>query len=268
MKLPLLLAFCLILAAAPARAALVTKEISYKDGDVELLGYFAYDSEKTPAPGVIIIPEWWGHNDYVRMRAEQLAALGYFAFAVDMYGKGVLAKTPDEATALSKPFYDDRTLMRRRARAGIAELKSLMQSMTVGGSAADKIAAIGYCFGGTVALELARGKEPLKGVVAFHAGLSTPAPAASGSLTGESVLALNGADDPMSPPDVRAAFVKEMKDGGANIQSIDYPGAKHAFTNPAATEIGQKFGLPVAYDAEADKKSFDEMKAFLVEVMK
>jgi dienelactone hydrolase len=260
----------LLITAVPVRAAVVTGEVPYRDGNTELLGYYAYDDKQDAAkmPGVIVVHEWWGHNDYARHRAEQLAGLGYFAFAVDMYGKGVLADMPDKAGALAKPFNDDPGLMRRRAHAGIAALKSLMQAMTYGANKGESIGAIGYCFGGTVVLELVRGGETLKGAVALHGNLKTPDPAAPGSLMGQSVLALNGADDPMAPPDVRAAFVKEMQAGGANVKSVDYAGAKHAFTNPASTEIGKKFNLPVEYNAEADAKSFEEMKAFLAEKLK
>jgi len=268
MKSPLfpVLAAAVFLAcfALPARAAIVTKDISYVEGGAQLKGTFVYDDAvKSPVPGVIVVPEWWGLNDYARHRAAQLAGLGYAALAVDMYGANVLAQTPQEATALTKPFYDNRDMMRRRAEAAITALKSQPQVD------ASRLAAIGYCFGGTVVLELARGSEPLKGVVSFHGGLSTPTPAKPGAMyNAPRVLALNGGADPTVPQKDKDAFVAEMKAAGANFRSIDYPGAMHAFTNPDATAIGQKFNMPVAYDADADKASFEEMRKFLGEVLK
>jgi dienelactone hydrolase len=250
-----------LLSSTAAQAKIVTQIIPYKDGDTALLGYYAYDDTvKPPMPGVVVVHEWWGQNDYARKRAEDLAKLGYAAFAIDMFGANVKAETPDEAGALTKPFYDDRNAMRSRAQAGIDALKKQPQVNI------DHLAAIGYCFGGTVALELARGGEDLDGVVAFHAGLATPDPAKLSVVKAE-VLALNGADDPMSPPSDRTGFTDEMTRAAVKFESIDYPGATHAFTNPAATEIGKKFKLPVAYNAEADKKSFNKMKDFLKRVV-
>lgn len=260
--LPALLAVLILAAAPAARAAVVTSEINYKDGQTDLQGYYAYDdAARQPLPGVIIIHEWWGNGTYERQRAEQLAALGYAAFAIDMYGKGAEADTPDKAKALSAPFYKDPDFARRRAEAGINALKSQAE---VDGT---KIAAVGYCFGGSMALELARGGEDLKGVVALHAGLSTSDPAQPGAVKAR-VLALNGGADQMNGPEVKAAFEKEMTGANVNFRSVDYPGALHAFSNPAATELGKKFGLPIAYDAEADKKSFAEEQAFLADVLR
>jgi dienelactone hydrolase len=222
-----------LFAATPACAALVTKDITYKDGGFTLIGHYAYDDAvKTPMPGVIVVPEWWGDNDYAHHRADQL-----------------------EATALSKPFYDDRALMVRRAEAGLQTLEAQPQVDKT------RVGAIGYCFGGAVALALARNGDDLKGVVSFHGNLATPTPAQKGQVKAE-VLALNGADDQFVKPDERAAFAKEMTAAGVTYKSIDYPGATHAFTNPDATALGQKFNLPIAYNQEADQKSWDEMKAF------
>ncbi len=256
-KAVLFAVLALALSGLPARAAIITKETPYKDGNVDLMGYLAYDdTAKAPAPGVIVVHEWWGQNDYVRRRARELAALGYVAFAVDMYGKSVQADTPEQASALVKPFYADRELMRTRAGAALDALKAQPQVDQ------NNLAAIGYCFGGTVALELARGGEPLQGVVSFHGGLTAAAPVKPGAVKAE-ILALNGGADASVTQEDKDAFIKEMTDAGARFKSIDYPGATHAFTNPAATEIGEKFNLPIAYDAEADKKSFAEMQAFL-----
>jgi dienelactone hydrolase len=245
-----------LFAATPACAALVTKDITYKDGGFTLIGHYAYDDAvKTPMPGVIVVPEWWGDNDYAHHRADQLAGLGYAAFAIDMYAHNEIAANPLEATALSKPFYDDRALMVRRAEAGLQTLEAQPQVDKT------RVGAIGYCFGGAVALALARNGDDLKGVVSFHGNLATPTPAQKGQVKAE-VLALNGADDQFVKPDERAAFAKEMTAAGVTYKSIDYPGATHAFTNPDATALGQKFNLPIAYNQEADQKSWDEMKAF------
>jgi dienelactone hydrolase len=260
MKKTLLAAFLLVLAAMPAQGAIVTKEIPYKDGDADLIGYLAYDDKiPAPAPGVVVVHEWWGHDAYVRQRAEQLAELGYVAFAIDMYGLGKFGETPEEARALSTPFRDDRNLMRSRALAGLEVLRS--QPMVD----PENLAAIGYCFGGTVALELARGGVDLKGVVSFHGGLTTPSPAKPGDIRAE-VLALNGADDPTLTAADRQAFLDEMTSAKVAFRMIDYPGATHAFTNPAATDIGRRFDMPVAYNAEADRLSFSEMRDFLARV--
>ena len=188
------LTFALLLVLAlttPASAKIVTKEIPYKDGKTQLTGYFAYDDAKRgPLPGVIIIHEWWGYNAYTRRRAEMLAGLGYAAFAIDMYGTNKAANNPAEATALSKPFYDNRGLMHTRALAGIEALKRQPKVD------ATRIGAVGYCFGGTVALELARRGEDLRGVAAFHAGLATPERAEPGRVKAQ-VLTLNGGNDAM-----------------------------------------------------------------------
>lgn len=252
-----LFALTLVLLASPARAALVHKDINYKDGDTALTGYYVYDDAvKTPMPGIVVIHEWWGNNDYSKHRADMLAGLGYAAFALDMYGTGKQAATPDEATRMSKPFYDDRRLMMRRAEAGLSVLESQPQVDKT------RMGAVGYCFGGAAALELARhGSDDLKGVVSFHGNLATPDPAKPGAVKAE-VLALNGADDKFVSKDEREKFAKEMTDAKAKFQSIDYPGATHAFTNPAATELGKKFNLPIAYNETADKQSWEEMTKF------
>jgi dienelactone hydrolase len=253
-----LVGLALVLAALPqhAQAALVTREIHYKDGDTALTGYLAYDdATKTPAPGILVAHEWWGYNSYVKSRAEQLAKLGYVAFALDMYGTGVTGNTPAEAGALSKPFYDDRAFMRRRALAGLAVLKAQPQ---VDGK---RLGAIGYCFGGGVVLSLARAGADLKGVVSFHGNLATPEPAKPGTVKAQ-VLELGGADDKFVSQEEKQAFSKEMQAAGVTYKMIDYPGATHAFTNPAATDIGKAFNLPIAYDRQADEQSWQAMKEF------
>jgi dienelactone hydrolase len=255
------LTFAALFLAMPvmSRAAIKTEVIDYKDGDVALQGFLAYDDTKVAnAPGVLVIHEWWGHNEYGRMRAQQLAGLGYVAFALDMYGKGVAANTPDEAGKLATPFYKDRGLMRSRAGAGLNVLKSQKNVDP------RRIAAIGYCFGGTTALELARGGADLVGVVSFHGGLDFPNPDETKNIKG-SVLICTGADDPMVTPDKVDAFEDQLRkakvDYGINI----YGGAVHAFTNPAA----DAHNIPgIKYNEKADKRAWEAMKAFFKELFK
>ena len=238
---------------------MIKLEIPYKHGDTDLLGYIAApDNLTAKTPAVMVVQEWWGHNAYIRKRAEDIAGLGYIGFAIDMYGKGVMADNPTEGSALSKPFFDDRLLMRARAHAALETLK---QQTNVD---ANRLGAMGYCFGGTVCLEMARAGEDLKGVVSFHGGLATTLPAKKGAVKAY-VLALNGEVDPFVPGAEKESFIEEMTDADVHFRSVDYPGAVHAFTNPEADIRGKKFGLPLAYNKEADQKSFAEMAAFFKE---
>ena len=249
-------ALALTLLAAPAQAALVKKDITYQDGDTKLIGHYVYDDAvKGPMPGVVVIPEWWGNNHYSKGRADQLAGLGYAALAIDMYGDGKNAADPAEATKISKPFYDDRSLMLRRGEAGLKTLEAQ------GEVDKTRLGIIGYCFGGAVALEMARRGEDVKGVVSFHGNLSSPEPAEAGRVKAQ-VLALNGDDDKFVSKEEKENFTKEMTAAGVTFRTVDYPGATHAFTNPGATEIGKKFNLPIAYNESADKQSWDEMQKF------
>lgn len=242
--------------AIPAEARVVTESLSYKDGDTVLEGFFAYDDAvHQPMPGVVVVHEWWGNNDYARKRAEQLAGLGYAALAIDMYGKNVQADNPEEAGKLSKPFRENRRLMQTRAIAGLDVLRAQPQVDKT------RLGAMGYCFGGTVALELARAGERLKGVVSFHGGLSAIERAEPARVKAQ-VLALNGGADKMVSQQERDNFVAEMKAAGVSFKMVDYPGATHAFTNPKATEVGKRFDLPIEYNESADHKSWDEMKKF------
>lgn len=260
--IPLVAGLVMTLSSLNAHAAIVTRDIDYTDGDVALRGYYTYDDAiKTPRPGVIVVHEWWGLNDYAKRRAKELAEMGYAAFAVNMYGTGVTADTPATATETSAPFYKDRALMSGRAKAGLDVLAAQPEVDKT------KLAAIGFCFGGTTVLELARSGADIKGVVSFHGGLATPAPAKEGSIKG-AVLALNGGADPMVAQAEKDAFAKEMQAAKVNFKSIDYAGATHAFTNPDATAIGEKFKIPVAYNPEAEKQSMGEMKKFLHTIFK
>jgi dienelactone hydrolase len=252
-------AFTLTL-ATPLWAAIRTEVVTYYQGDVKLVGYLAYDETvKGPCPAVLVIHEWWGVNDYVKKRADQLASLGYIAFAADIYGNGTVAADPQEAGALAGKFRNgDRKLLRERANAGLQVL--------LNHPLADKqrIVAIGYCFGGTTVLELARSGAPLAGVVSFHGGLDTPNPADAKNIKAR-VLVLHGADDPNVPAAQVAAFAEEMRTAKVDWQMIAYGGAVHSFSNPAS---GSDPSKGVAYNEKADKRSWEHMKVFFAEIFR
>ena len=255
----LVAAGALLGAAAAARAEVRTEAVVYTDGDVTLEGYMAYDDfYQGKRPGVLVAHEWMGHNPYVRRRAEQLARLGYVAFALDMYGKGVLAKSADEAAALAGKYKGDRKLMRSRATAGLSVLRKHPMADPA------RLAAIGYCFGGTVVLELARSGADLRAVVTFHGGLDTPTPQDARNIRGK-VLALHGGDDPFVTTAQVSAFEDEMRKGGVDWQLFTYGGAVHSFTNP---DSGSDNSKGVAYNERADRRSWEAMKAFLSETLK
>lgn len=249
--------FLLLMMVGTVHAKVVTEPMEYRDGDTVLEGYFAYDDAIAgKRPGVLVVHEWWGLNDYAKGRAKQLAELGYIAFAVDMYGNGVLAKTAQEAGALAGQFKDDRQKMRTRVERGLEVLKAHKLVDT------GKLAAIGYCFGGTTVLELARGGGNVGGVVSFHGGLSTSSPAAKDAVKSR-VLVLHGADDPFVPAAEVAAFQDEMRAAGADWQMVYYSGAVHGFSNPEADAAGIK---GAQYNARADKRSWEEMRQFFREL--
>jgi dienelactone hydrolase len=256
MKLSICILMVLV-AATVTRAAVKTKEIPYRDGSKELLGFLAYDNAQTgKRPGVLIAHEWTGHNPYVRARAKQLARLGYVAFALDMYGKGVLAKSPQEAAQMAAPLKKDLKMMRARAMAGLDVLRAQPQVDT------KRLAAIGYCFGGTTVLELARGGADLAGVVSFHGDLSNPNPEDAKNIKAK-VLALHGADDPFVPPAQVAAFEDEMRKADVDWQLVKYGDAVHSFTNPGA---GNDKKRGAAYNKKADRRAFKAMLAFFDEI--
>ncbi len=249
---------CLLsMLTVPALAAVKGEEIRYRDNGTVLKGYIAWDdAATTKRPGVLVVHEWWGHNEYARERARMLAALGYTALAVDMYGDGHQAHHPSEAGKFSSEVRKNLDLARKRFNAAMQALK---KHPTV----SDKeIAAIGYCFGGAIVLEMARLGEPLKGVVSFHGSLNTDQPAQPGKVKAK-VLVLNGADDPFIPPAQVDAFKKEMDAAKVDYRFINYPGARHAFTSKGADALAREHNLPaLAYNAEADQKSWAEMQAF------
>jgi dienelactone hydrolase len=242
--------------AISAPAKLVTKTIEYKQGDTTLEGYLAYDdSFSGQRPGVLIVHQWMGLTDYEENRAAMLANLGYVAFCADIYGKGIRPQSIKEAGAEATKYKTDRALLRLRVNAGLDELKKSDLVDT------KRVAAIGYCFGGTTVIELARSGAELNGIVSFHGGLDSPAPA-DGKNVKCKVLVCHGADDPFEKPEDLAAFEKEMRDADVDWRLIKYGGAVHSFTQPMADG-----SLPGAkYNARADKRSWADMKSFFVEI--
>ena len=245
---------CGVLALAlPARAEIKTGTILYKDGDTVLEGYVAYDDAvKGPRPGVLVIHDWTGLQDYAKVRARQLAELGYTAFAADIYGQGIRPNDPAECGKQAGKYKGDLPLLRRRVQLGYEQLKAQA------GVDADRLGAIGYCFGGTTVLELARSGAEAKAIVSFHGGLATTLPAEAGKVKAE-LLICHGADDPFVKPEEVAAFKEEIKKAGAKMEFVAYPGAVHAFTKP---EAGNDPSKGAAYNEAADKASWAAMKAF------
>jgi len=253
----LLLAMALL--TSTARAEIVTRTVEYKAGDATLEGLLVQETGG-PArkPGVVVVHDWMGVGPYTRGRAEQLARLGYVAFVADVYGKGVRPTSPKEAGEQAGKFKRDRPLLRARMLAALAELRK--QPNVLPG----KVAAIGYCFGGTAALELARAGADLAGVVSFHGGLDSPTPADARAIKAK-VLVLHGADDPFVPQAEVLAFEEEMRGGGVDWTLVKYSGAVHAFTIPGA---GQDNSKGAAYNATADRRSWQAMRDFFDEVLK
>jgi dienelactone hydrolase len=229
--------------------------VRYSADSANLVGYVVYnDSFQGKRPAIIVVHEWWGLTEYTKVRAKQLADLGYIAMAVDMYGNGQTAANPDEAMKLAGPFYSNPQLIKSRIDAAIAKLKSYPEADT------SRIAAIGYCYGGFIVLNAAKLGEPFKAVVSFHGDLSGLKP--DKNLVKGDILVCHGEADSLVKPAVVAQFKKQMDSAGVPYTFKSYPNAMHAFTNSAATEIGKKFNLPVGYNAEADKNSWNDMKEF------
>jgi dienelactone hydrolase len=255
------LGFCVLMIAvfvvtgSAQKQGLVTKEVTYKAAGTAMKGYLAYNaSTERKRPAVLVVPEWWGLNDYAKMRARQLADLGYVAMAIDMYGNGKVVTTPDQAGQMSGSVGKDPGLVKVRFAAAMKELRAQPAVDT------SRIAAIGYCFGGTVALNAAFMGFPLDGVVAFHPSLGG---VVASQKVGTKMLVCNGAADPFNPPNVVQGFKTKVDSLGLDAKVIDFPNAKHAFTNPEADEAGKKFNIPIAYNKEADQKSWQDMKEFL-----
>jgi dienelactone hydrolase len=252
----------LMIAATAAHAAVQGKEVSYSANGTTLKGYVAYDDAvKGKRPGVLVVHEWWGHNEYARKRARMLAEQGYTALAVDMYGDGKQAHHPDDAGKFSSEVSKNAVLAKARFDAAYSLIS---KEATVD---ANNIAAIGYCFGGSVVLNMARIGEPLKAVESFHGGLGTDTPAEAGKVKAR-VASFTGEDDQWIPATQVAAFRQEMEKAGVTYKVVTYPGAKHSFTNPDADKFGQEFKLPLAYNAAADKASWEAGLAFLADAFK
>jgi len=239
------------------QAKLVTKTVEYSQEGTKCRGFLAYDDAlKGKRPGVLVVPEWWGLNDFSRQKAEQLAALGYVAFAADMYGGGAATTDPQEAAKLAGALRGDRALLRARAQAA---LQTLTANPLVD---PQRLAAIGFCFGGTAVLELAYTGADLKGVVSFHGGLTSPQPEELQGIKA-AVLVLHGADDFHVKPEDIAAFQQAMRKGGIDWQMVYFGGTVHGFTNPAA---GNDPSTGVAYNARAARRSWQDMQDFFQEI--
>ncbi len=259
MKLILIaLSFCMV--AFAAQAGIKTEEIKYQVGGTEFTGWLAYDdASAAKRPGIVVVHEWWGHNPYARKRAEMLAGLGYTALALDMYGSGKLAAHPKDATAFMMAVMKDFSVAKARFNAAHDLLKG---HATVD---AAKTAAIGYCMGGGIVLNMARAGADLAGVVSFHGSLGAKEKAMPGKVKAK-MRVYNGAADPFVKPESITAFEAEMKAAGVNYQIKHYEGAKHSFTNPDADTFGTKFKMPLAYNKAADEDSWAGMQAFFKEI--
>ncbi|WP_019591591.1 dienelactone hydrolase family protein [Thioalkalivibrio sp. ALE20] len=233
-----------------ALADLHTESVTYEHDGQTFEGFIAWDpSVDGPRPGVLVVHEWWGHNDYARSRAEQLAAEGYTAFSLDMYGDGRTADHPSEAGEFAGQVRENRDMMLERFGAAHDYLRGHDQT------ADQPVAAVGYCFGGTVALEAARAGADLALVASFHGALATEHPASADTLKPE-VLVFNGAADPMVPKEQVDAFREEMDNADADWTLVDFGGVLHSFTNPDADSIAERFDMPVGYDERADRDSW------------
>lgn len=251
---------CLMILGAAAQAEIIDKPVEYSANGTTLKGYLAYDdSIEGKRPGILVVHEWWGLNDYARERARMLAELGYTALAVDMYGEGKQAEHPKEAGQFAGEVRQKPELAKRRFMAGLELLRGHETTDP------ERIAAIGYCFGGGVVLQMARAGVDLDGVVSFHGSLSTQEPAKPGEVEAK-VRVFHGGDDQFVTSEQVAEFEQEMQQAGVDYEVVVYPGAKHGFTNPSADELAEKFDLPLAYDPQADKDSWAKMQAFFQKI--
>ena len=240
----------------PEEPKVTSKEITYKVGEQEFKGYIATPPGDGPHPGVLVVHEWWGHNDYARSRARMLAEMGYVALAVDMYGDGKQAAHPKDAMAFAGKVMENKDIAEASFRSAMEALKSHKQTDGT------KLAAIGYCFGGAVVLEMAKRGIDLAAVASFHGSLSTDTPVKPGDIKAK-VFVAHGADDVFVKPEAIEGFRKQMTDAKVDFKFVAYEGAKHSFTNPGADETGKKFELPLAYNEAADKQSWSALTEML-----
>ncbi|CAN1603532.1 dienelactone hydrolase family protein [Pseudomonas mediterranea] len=258
-----LLAVVLLALSGAGHAAVQTQEIPYTSADgTKLIGYYAYDDAiKGPRPGVVVVHEWWGLNDYAKRRARDLAGLGYSALAIDMYGDGKNTEHPTDAMAFMQAALKDSKAASGRFQAGLDLLKKQPQTDP------DKLAAIGYCFGGKVVLDAARQGVPLAGVVSFHGALATNTPATPGSVKAK-ILIEHGALDSMVTADNVTALKSEMDKAGADYKFVSLKGAKHGFSNPDADRLshGEHGGPDIGYNKAADEQSWADMQKFFKKI--
>ncbi len=245
------------------KASLVKKPITYEDHGTKLVGYLVYDDAKSASgkvPGVLVIPEWWGVNAYVKSRADQLAQLGYVAFVADMYGDGKSTEDPKQASAWAAPFHGN-PLMAQRARAGLDQLSVAPQVDK------SKLSAIGFCFGGSTVQALAYSGAPLRGIASFHGGPVDAPTSAKGKVQAR-FLIMNGAIDKGVTPEKRAALEKSLEAADVDYVSIDYAGALHAFSNPDADRMAREHGMEgmLGYNQKAATRSWKQMQLFLHEI--
>ncbi|HMM46365.1 MAG TPA: dienelactone hydrolase family protein [Thiobacillaceae bacterium] len=251
------LALSLLVFASSAVAAVVGKDVSYKAGDTAMKGYLAYDdAAKGKRAGVLVVPEWWGANDYARKRARMLAEAGYVALVVDMYGNGQIVDNPKDAGALAGNVNKNPQLAYTRVDAA-RQFLDRQPGVRKGDTA-----ALGYCFGGGVVLNMARAGMPLKAVVSYHGVLATDIPVKPGDIKA-SLRVFHGEADPIVPPEMVEAFKVEMGNAKADYMFVAYPGVKHTFTNREADSYAAQFGLPLKYDAAADADSWTRTLEFL-----
>jgi dienelactone hydrolase len=252
-------AFTACALASSAAAEVKTKEIEYRQGDTTLQGFLAWDdAAKGKRPGVLVVHEWWGHNEHARHQARRLAEAGYVGLALDMFGKGKVTTHPEDAKAFIAEATKDAGTLTARFDAALALLKEQPQVNP------KKVGVAGYCFGGTVALEMARAGKPLDAVATFHAGLAPQGEPARKGKVKPRILVQTGGADPMVPPEQVAAFEEEMKKAGVQAKVIVYPDAKHGFTNPDAGKVGM---AALDYDPEADRRSWEEATRFFRETL-
>jgi len=256
------LALSMLLFTSSALAAVIGKDVSYKAGDTVMQGFLAYDDAvKGKRPGVLVVPEWWGVNDYARKRARMLAREGYVALVVDMYGNGQVANNPKEAGALAGSVNKNPPLALSRFQAAEHFLNN--QPNVKKGD----LAALGYCFGGGVVLNMARAGEPLKSVVTYHGVLATDVAVKPGDIKAK-LRIFHGEADPIVPPAQVEAFKAEMDNAKVDYMLVSYPGVMHTFTNREADSYAAQFGLPLKYDANADADSWAQTLDFLKATLK